>query len=300
MSRMPVLVPMLGLAALWGLGGPACDGSRSRSNRVKRAGAMGSKTVALRAAMARRRVTTPPPRPRARARAGARPPLGEMPIRGFGPSSYVAPTGPQKGARPVLVLLHGSYDGRAAECRAWARVGARHGWLLCPAGRHRPDEPKDVDRWTWGKVAHLLIEVRRGLAALEKRYPGRVDHRRLTLVGFSLGALLAPEVAYFGWGLFPRLVLVEGVFRLRGKWSRRLHRRGVRRVAYVCGEKTHCQVQVPKRKQYLTRAGIAVRSFVIPGAGHGYGDRFDPVAEQILTWVLAEKRPSEFRIPRRK
>lgn len=301
MSRWLVIGPVVGLVVLTGFGSPACDRSRSGNTGANPGGAGGTKHVALRTAMAKPHRTRPrPPRPRARVRAVWRPPLLELPIRGFSPSSYVAPTGSQKGRRPVLILLHGSYDGRASECGAWGRVGARHGWLLCPAGLHRPDEPESADRWTWGKVAHLLTEVRRGLAALEKRHPGRVDRRRLTLVGFSLGALLAHEVAYFGWGLFPRLILVEGVARLRSKWSRRLHRRGVRRVAYVCGEKTHCQVQVPRRKQYLTRAGIAVRSFVIPGAGHEYGDHFDPVAERILTWVLAEKRTSAYRIPRRR
>jgi hypothetical protein len=109
--------------------------------------------------------------------------------------------------------------------------------------------------------------------------------------------MIYPTCAYFAWGLFPRLILVEGVARLRRKWSRRLFRRGVRRVAYVCGEKTHCAVQLPKRMAYLRKAGTTVRSFTIPGAHHGYGEHFDPVAKGILSWVLAEKRPSAYRIP---
>jgi predicted esterase len=195
----------------------------------------------------------------------------------------------------VLVLLHGSHDSRAAECRAWAAEGARQGWLLCPAGRHRPDEPTSADRWTWGTVARMVREIRAGLDALARRHAGRVDRRRLTLVGFSLGALLAHEVAYFSQGMFPRLILVEGVARLRGRWSRRLRARGVRRVAYVCGAKSHCAGQVPHRSQHLEQAGIAVRTFTIPDAGHGYGRQFNPVARRILAWTSQEPRPSKAR-----
>ncbi len=254
----------------------------------------------------------PPPRPgSARRPPQRRPPqrrslvatpprIRDLQLKGFAPSGYVAPTDGKPGPRPVLVLLHGSYDARTSGCRAWGRVGARHGWLLCPAGRRRPDEPESVDRWTWGKVAHLIREVRQGLDALEKLHPGRVDRSRLTLVGFSLGALLVHDVAYFSWGMYPRLIVVEGVARLRGKWARRLYARGVRRVAYVCGEKTSCPEQVPKRKQYLSRAGISVQTFVIPGVRHEYGSNFDPVAERILRWVLAERRASQYRVPRRR
>lgn len=244
----------------------------------------------------------PPARRRAVKRARPRPVspvVLELPIKGFAPSAYVVPASGLPGPRPVLVALHGSYGRRAGECRTWGRVGASQGFVLCPAGVHRSDEPASSDRWTWGKVAHLIREIRLGLAALEKRYPGRVDATRLTLAGFSLGALLAHEVAYFSWGMFPRLILVEGVARLGRRWTRRMFRRGVRRVAYVCGEKTHCAVQLPKRLEYLKKAGITVQTFVVPGASHGYGDHFDPVGARILSWALAERRPSAYRRLRR-
>jgi dienelactone hydrolase len=255
--------------------------------------------------MVRGRSGAPPrtsPRDATVARVSPRPKppvVRDLPIRGFASSAYVAPDPHLTGPRPVFVLLHGSYDARAQECHTWGRVGARHGWLLCPAGNRRSDAPAAEDRWTWGKVAHLIREIRLGLAALQKLFPGRVDPARLTLVGFSLGSLLAHEVAYFSWGMFPRLILVEGVARLRRKWTRRILKRGVRRVAYVCGEKTHCAEQLPQRIAHLQRVGITVRSFVIPGAHHGYGSRFDPLAKRILAWILAEKRPSEYRPPRR-
>lgn len=285
----------IGVVLLWLLG-PGCHGRSGDRAATEAAGGpdpMGSATASPRPPARRGAMLRVRPAP-------ASPRVRELPIRGFAPSSYVAPVSGSPGPKPVIVLLHGSYDPRARECHAWGRVGARHGWLLCPAGLHRPDVPATKDRWTWGKVAHMVQEIRRGIMALQRRYPARVDPAHLTLVGFSLGSLLAHEVAYFSWGMFPRLILVEGVARLRRKWTRRMFRRGVRRVAYVCGEKTHCAEQLPERIVHLQRAGIKVRSFGIPGAHHGYGDHFDPVAARILSWVLAEKRPSEYRLPRRR
>ncbi len=212
--------------------------------------------------------------------------MHSLPLRGFAPSGYVEPRAPSQGPLPVLVLLHGSYDSRASQCRAWGRPGSRWGWLLCPAGLRRSDAPPTEDRWTWGKVSHMIREIRTGLNRLRQLYPGRVDVKRLTLVGFSLGALLVHEVAYFSHGMFPRLIAVEGVARLRQRWARRLRRRGVRKLAYLCGELTHCSSQVGRRMEYLLAAGISVKAFVIPGAGHGYGDRFEPVAERVLSWVM--------------
>ncbi|MFH2005978.1 MAG: hypothetical protein ABI333_05260 [bacterium] len=185
----------------------------------------------------------------------------------------------------MIVLLHGSYDGRASECRAWAREGAKHGWLLCPAGEHRKDRPPTADRWTYGRVINLLREIRAGLDALKQRHPGRVVTRDLTLIGFSLGALLAHEVALYSGGLFKRIVFVEGVTRLRQKYVLRLRDEGVCRVAYLCGEKTTCLEQTRRRLWYWESAGIPVRTFVLPKAGHAYGPHFDVVAARVLAWI---------------
>ena len=81
------------------------------------------------------------------------------------------------------------------------------------------------------------------------------------------------------------LVLVEGVYRLRLPLARKIASGGVRRVAYVCGERTSCLADVTRRLWYWRKVGVETRIFVMPGAEHGYSRGFSGLGRQVLGWV---------------
>jgi len=250
--------------------------------------------------VARRPSPPPPPRrrpPRVPARPRRRPParhpaLRPLSVPGFPVSTYVEPTGAGR-RQPVLVLLHGSYNARDEECRIWHRAGAaRFGWLYCPVGVPRRDAPADEERYTFSSVSRVLLETRAAFRVLRARFGDRIADGGHTLVGFSLGALLAPEVASLTRGVYSGLVLVEGVARFHRRRARQLAARGVRRVAFLCGARSHtlCPESAKRRAWYLRRAGIRVRIFTMPGTGHAHPRPFAPLAQRVLTWVRDQRR----------
>ncbi len=248
-----------------------------------------------------RRPPRVPARPRRRPPA-RHPALRPLPVPGFPVSTYVEPTGDGR-RKPVLVLLHGSYNGRDEECRIWHRAGAaRFGWLYCPVGVPRRDAPADEERYTFSSVSRVLLETRAAFRELRARFGDRIAAGGHTLVGFSLGALLAPEVASLTRGVYSGLVLVEGVARFHRRRARQLAARGIRRVAFLCGARSHtlCPENAKRRVWYLKRAGIRTRIFIMPGTGHAHPRPFAPLAQRVLTWVRGQRRTDHRRGRRRR
>ncbi|HEY3254192.1 MAG TPA: LysM domain-containing protein, partial [Polyangiaceae bacterium] len=54
---------------------------------------------------------------------------------GAAPAYYFEPTGPGRHSmRPILVYLHARGGHPESDCRRWAPVARRLGWLVCPTG----------------------------------------------------------------------------------------------------------------------------------------------------------------------
>jgi len=117
--------------------------------------------------------------------------MQELSVPGAGPVYYYEPTGTGRlSMRPIVVYLHGRGGDAQADCRRWARVARRFGWLLCPSG----PTPHNAGRsWNnnWVSGQHAVMGA---VQALRNQYGRRVQLYGNTLVGFSEGAYVAMNV----------------------------------------------------------------------------------------------------------
>jgi hypothetical protein len=210
-----------------------------------------------------------------------------LPVPGFRDASHVGPAEPGGWPRPVTVVLHGNFDRPEWECETWREVAAWRGFVLCPRGVPTPWASPREDRWTYrGGAAAVQREIAAGLAALDERYPGRVDREGSVLAGFSLGAILAPSIAAENPGAYPVLFLVEGGEKgLGGDWPRRLRAAGVKGVGLAMsapGRRRAAREALPG----FGRAGIDAIFVDMEGAGHNYRGDFGATGRAALESLL--------------
>ena len=205
----------------------------------------------------------------------------------YEPAVVAAPQGAGRPPWPVVVILHGNYDRPEWECEWW--LPARHlGWLLCPRGRRRPGVSRSLDRWTYGGSSFATRETHAALDGMHRRFKGLVVEQDALLIGFSLGAILGPRVMLQSRLKFTRAIFVEGGGGVSYGQIRRLAKRGLKRVAYLCGQYSGCQNKARGAVRRWRRGGVAARLWVMPGVGHGYSDNFAPLAKKVLTWLQRE------------
>lgn len=209
-----------------------------------------------------------------------------LPVAGYAAAAYVAPTVP--GKRPVVVGLHGNFDRPQWFCEAMQDLVRGRAWLLCPRGSRRRDVPRQYDRWTFPSRSRLRREIKAGLLALERRFPGRVDPVRPLLAGFSLGAIYAARFAVAQPARFPRLYLVEGSQRVwTAKNVRRFARGGGQRVVFGCGRKG-CGARSRRICKILRARKLRCAEATVPRLGHSYVRPLTTLALPLFRAMLAE------------
>jgi dienelactone hydrolase len=227
------------------------------------------------------RVASPPaPRPPVLPRG-----LESLPVPGFKTAVFVSPARQDNPPWPVVLILHGNFDRPEWECEWWAASAKAEGWLLCPRGIPRTDVPRSYDRWTFTGSTPVVKESHAALDALASRFPKLLKEQDALYVGFSLGAILAARVMLDCRLRFTAAALVEGGDAIDYSQMRALARKGLSRVAFLCGQHTGCSGRVKGTLRLWSRAGIQARAWVMPGTGHGYSDDFDPLGKEVVTWL---------------
>lgn len=206
----------------------------------------------------------------------------ELPIEGFNPAAYVAPDQSTPPPWPLIVILHGNFDRPEWQCQTWAKEGRSRGWILCPRGYQRDDAPAEYDRWTYKGRGNLAKELAAGVTALKAAHPDLVREDDAMLIGFSLGAHMAPRFVSTKVLGFRSLVLAEGGYQVTQEVARSTRRHGIEKVVYLCGEKTACAMRAKQLNRFFKRAGVEAQTVVMPGVGHGYPDDVEPIAQQTF------------------
>lgn len=195
-----------------------------------------------------------------------------------------------KGAKPILMYLHGRGGNPAEDCRKWAKVGSQFGWVVCPSG---PGDNGAGGR-TWSSGAPEAQKIIDGtVAALRAKYKGKVQRKGNILIGFSEGAFIAMQVGLKDQKTWTRwLILGASEQYWGGDVTEALdaEKRKVRRVYLLTGENDGVAQNTVKVGDTLKKNNVPVKVKLVPGMGHEVpSDRMVSTYRRPLAWLVAAK-----------
>lgn len=204
-------------------------------------------------------------------------------VQGFKPASHVGPERPSLEGNTVTVVLHGNFDRPEWQCDMWNNVAGFYGWILCPRGIPSPGALPSEDRWTYRGSRVVSREIDASLAALKTAYPGQVKNNAdAILVGFSLGASLAPNIIIKNPGFYSYLYIIEGgAGKLTNARIAALKRAGIKGIGMAMSTASNrkaAKSAIKRIRKHSLRAVYVNMS----GAGHNYRADFDKTGRQSL------------------
>lgn len=212
--------------------------------------------------------------------------MKELEVPGAGPVYYYEPSGTGRmSMRPIVVYLHGRGGDAQADCRRWARVARRFGWLLCPSAPTPHNNGRTwSNNWVSGQNA-----VMGSVQALRNLYGRRVQLYGNTLVGFSEGAYVAMNVGVRQPRTFNRwLILGADVSYWGGSGLEALKdaKSKVRRVVLITGGMDMVVDDTRTVAGWLDKEGVPLR-IQTPGAlAHEVAlERMPGIYESALRWL---------------
>lgn len=210
----------------------------------------------------------------------------EVPNRGD--AYYFKPRA--KGAKPILMYLHGRGGNPAEDCRKWARVGTQFGWVVCPSG---PETSESGGR-SWGNGAGYAQQIVDDvILALREKYKGKVKRRGNILIGFSEGAFVAMQVGLKDQRTWDRWLILGATDQY---WQQDLteafdpEKRKVRRVYLLTGENDQVASGTTRVGDMLKKYKVQSKVKIVPGLGHEIpADRMISTYRRPLAWLNAAK-----------
>ena len=208
--------------------------------------------------------------------AGAVPPSVPewLPPEGDAPGVLVFPPADRTSARPITVMLHGMCDIPENECPYFARVAAKDTWLICPRGTLTCASAGAT--WAFSRRTETIdAAIRR----VEAEHRGLVETRtNSTLIGFSLGAFVAMDLANREPTRWAQVVLIGGKVvpdakRLSG---------GTTHIVFGAGELDQSYSHMAASVRRLQRAGVAATFLSLGRVGHRFADDMDGWLERAL------------------
>ncbi|MGE0324564.1 MAG: alpha/beta hydrolase [Polyangiaceae bacterium] len=184
---------------------------------------------------------------------------------------------PRKDTR-VTIMLHGMCDVPQNECPSFASATSGD-WLICPQASLGCNGGGAT--WNW-KNRVERVEAATG-RALDGR--GVAANTPRTLIGFSLGASTALEVAQNGHEHYDALVLIAGRIHPDAK---KLKAHGVQRIVLAAGDFDGSAPHLRREANRLARAGIETRFMSLGRVGHQFARDMPAWLEDALSW--AERR----------
>ena len=189
------------------------------------------------------------------------------------------------GPKPVTVMLHGMCHAPEHECPYFAGVMTKRGWLLCPRASLTCEGGGPI--WSYTKKYDT---VEAAVDRVKSRYPGRVRDEDRTLMGFSLGALAAMDLAHWGNGKWQTLVLIGAKVK---PWGWQLEQKGVERVLMASGERDMMRWHMFEQARRLSRRGVTSTFMGMGDVGHWFARDMDSWLEGALAWMEVTAVPEQ-------
>jgi pimeloyl-ACP methyl ester carboxylesterase len=162
-------------------------------------------------------------------------------------------------------------------CRHFASTVTQGGWLLCPRARQRCDGGGS----TWPQRG-FDRQIEAGIERVRERYPGELDDERRTLIGFSLGAFRALDLAHDARGRYPRVILIGA--RIYPD-AERLRAAGVERLLLAAGDWDMMRGHMEGRTRALVRRGFPAAFQRYGAVGHAFPADFPRLLQRGLAWI---------------
>jgi len=209
-------------------------------------------------------------------------------VPGFPDAYFYKPR--TKAQRPILLYIHGRGGNALEDCRKWARVARRFGWIVCPEG----PSAGDSGGRTWNNdpdTAKRIIDAT--VSALRARFKHRVRGRGNILIGFSEGAFIAQQVGVrdpVHWNRWLILAANDRYWSGDAPQLLEQNRSKIRRVYLFTGENDQVAENTKRAGDMLKTARIPVRVRIAPGLGHEVPeDRMVTNYRRPLRWLVAAR-----------
>jgi predicted esterase len=196
------------------------------------------------------------------------------------PSAVVyAPAQTKPEARAITVMLHGMCDEPQWECPYFANATTPGGWLVCPRANVRCDGGGS----TWSFDGRFSAAVESSVQRVKNEHPEEVDDTQgRTLIGFSLGALRAMDLAHEGGGKYPYVILIGAKVYPNAK---KLRAAGVQRIVLAAGEHDMMKAHMLAQAKKLARQGFPAVFMSLGKVGHTFPKDMDARVARATAWL---------------
>lgn len=183
--------------------------------------------------------------------------------------------------KPLFVFLHGMCEDAANVCPKYGAAIGERGWLVCP--RATVACKGGGATWTKGDREPNVVY---GIESAMLADPGKIETSGGTLIGWSLGAAVALDLATRQTGWWRGLVLVSSMTIEPDVEA--LRAAGIQRVVLAAGDLDASRPHMREVERKLREQGMKTRWVSLGNVGHVYPSDLATRMSSALGWASGE------------
>jgi predicted esterase len=213
-------------------------------------------------------------------RAGERRPIWVHPTSPMDSPVLVYPPADTSKPAELVVMLHGMCGHPENECPWFAGAATSDVYVACP----RADLSCNGGATIWSGASGIRTRV---IASVRSQVEGAFVNGLdttigSTLIGFSLGAFVALDVAEHSHGEWKRLLLIGAFVKPNAK---KLNEAGVESVLLASGDWDMSQSHMKRQARLLEGRGVRARYVGMGPVGHRFAKDMDAWLRDAFAWL---------------